>query len=52
MKTIDEFCKMFRISRYTFARWREKGLVKVVKVDKAVRITDEEIERIKKENLK
>lgn len=47
MKTIEEFCEIFKITRTTFNNWRNKGLVKVVKIDKAVRITEEEIERLK-----
>lgn len=47
MKTIKEFCDIFRISKQTFNDWKNKGLVKVIQVDRAVRITDEEIERIK-----
>jgi len=47
MYTIKEFCAMFKISRATFNNWVSKGLVKVVKVDKAVRITEEEVARLK-----
>lgn len=47
MYTIKEFCEIFRISRATFNNWVSKGLVKVVKVDKAVRITKEEVKRLK-----
>lgn len=48
MKTIKEFCEIFKISRQTFHNWQKKGLVKVIKIDKAVRISDEEIERLLK----
>lgn len=47
MYTIKEFCEMFRISRATFNNWVSKGLVKTVKVDKAVRITEDEVNRLK-----
>ena len=47
MYTIKEFCELFKISRQTFNNWMAKGLVKVIKVDKAVRITEEEVERLK-----
>ena len=46
MYTIKEFCELFKISRQTFNNWMAKGLVKVIKVDKAVRITEEEVKRI------
>lgn len=47
MYTIDEFCKIFRITRQTFYNWVSKGLVNVVKVDRIVRITEEEVNRLK-----
>lgn len=52
MKTIKEFCEMFKISRQTFYKWRKAGKIKVVKVDRAVRIEESEIKRFKKNNLR
>lgn len=48
MKTIAEFCEMFGITKATFHAWVNKGLVKVVRIGRTVRITDEEIERLKR----
>lgn len=48
LKTIKEFCEIFRITPKTFYDWKNKGLVKVVQINKrVVRITDEEIDRLK-----
>ena len=47
MYTIDEFCKIFRITRQTFYNWVSRGLVNDVKVDRIVRITEEEVNRLK-----
>lgn len=51
MKTIKEFCELFRITPKTFNEWKKKKIVNVVQINKkTVRITDEEIERLKNSN--
>ena len=50
MKTVTEFCKIFKITRGTFYNWERKGLVKVVRIRGIVRITDEEVERLRGKN--
>lgn len=51
LKTIKEFCEIFRITPKTFNEWKKNGIVNVVQINKrVVRITDEEIERIKNNN--
>jgi excisionase family DNA binding protein len=48
MKTIAQFCEIFGITRPTFYAWLRKGLIKAIKIGGSVRITDEEIERLKR----
>lgn len=46
--TINDFCKLFSISRTTFYLWVKSGYVKVVKIGERTRVTQEEVERLKK----
>lgn len=50
MKTVKEFAKEFNVSEITVRRWISEKKVKVIQQVKngAIRISDEEIERIKK----
>jgi excisionase family DNA binding protein len=50
MYTTKEFCEMFKISRQTFQAWVKKGLVNVVQVDRLIRVTEEEVQRLKNLN--
>lgn len=46
--TVNDFCKMFSISRTTFYIWVKNGYVKVIKIGKRVRVTQEEVDRLKR----
>jgi excisionase family DNA binding protein len=46
--TIKEFCTSFMIHRDTFYTWKEKGVVKPIRVGGSVRITEREVNRILK----
>jgi len=48
MKTIKETAKYFNVSEMTIRRWIESGRLKAVKIVGSVRISEEEIERLKK----
>ena len=48
--TIKEVLEILRISRQTLTDWRNKGIIKVIKIDKKVLIRKEEVERLLKEN--
>lgn len=48
MKTIQEVATIFNVTSRTVMRWLKDGDVKFIKIGGTVRITDEEIERIKK----
>lgn len=50
MKTIKEFCEIFKITRQTLRNWINDGKVKTIKIGKSVRITDKEIARLKNGN--
>lgn len=49
MKTINEVAEVLRLNKYTIYRYIREGKLKAVKMDRAFRIPDEELERIKKE---
>lgn len=46
--TINEFCKLFSISRTTFYLWVKNGYVKVIRIGERTRIAQEEVERLKR----
>lgn len=48
--TVNEVAKLLKTTRQTILNWRKQGLISVVKVDKKVLITEEEIERLLREN--
>ena len=48
MYTIKEFCKIFKITRDGYNGWVRKGIVKPTKIGGIVRITQEEVDRLKK----
>lgn len=50
MKTIKDVVELMGVSRNTVNRWIKEGKIKRVKIDRAVRIPDEEFERLKKVN--
>ncbi len=45
MLTVDELCKRWRISRDTLGRWMGAGLVRALKMKRAIRIEMAEVER-------
>jgi len=47
MKTVNEVAEALRLSRYTICKYIREGKLKAVKMDRAYRIPDEELERIK-----
>ena len=44
--TIKEFCKYFSISRQTFYRWLDSGIVNATRIGTVIRVSREEIQRI------
>jgi len=48
MKTVNEVAKIFNVKPLTIRRWIESGRLKAVKIVGSVRISEEEIERLKK----
>ena len=48
MKTIKEAAIIFNVTEMTIRRWIDSGVVKAVKIVGTVRISEEEIERLKK----
>ena len=48
--TVNEVAKLLKTTRQTILNWRKQGLISVIKVDKKVLITEEEIERLLREN--
>lgn len=46
--SVNEFCEVFEITRWTFYRWVKKGYVKPIKVASKWKVRVEEIERLKK----
>lgn len=48
MYTVTEVAKMLGFTRQTVLLWIKKGKLKAVKVDKEYRISEEEVERLKR----
>lgn len=48
MKTKKEVCEIFKVSLGTVNNWIKQGKIKVVKIERTVRIPEEEIERLKR----
>lgn len=48
MKTKKEICEIFKVSIGTVNNWIKSGKIKAVKIGRAVRIQDEEVERLKR----
>ena len=48
VKTKKDVCEIFKVSIGTVNKWIKSGKIKVVKIGKVVRISEEEIERLKK----
>lgn len=46
--TKKDVCEIFQVSLGTVNNWIKRGRLKVVKIDRSVRIAPEEIERLKK----
>lgn len=46
MYTINEFCRMFNISRKTLYRWKTEGIVKTIKVKGKSLISEVEITKL------
>jgi len=44
MKTVNEIAKELRVSKQTVYKWVKQGKVKAVKIDKAIRIPESELE--------
>lgn len=47
MKTIRETAKIFGVHWQTIRNWIRDGKIKAVKIERTVRIPEEEIERLK-----
>lgn len=48
MKTIYEVAELFGVHWQTVRNWIKDGKIKSIKIERTVRIPDEEIERLKK----
>lgn len=48
MKTIKETAKIFGVHWQTVRNWIRDGKIKAVKIERTVRIPDEEIEHLKR----
>lgn len=48
MKTIKETAKIFGVHWQTVRNWIRDGKIKAVKIERTIRIPDEEIERLKR----
>ena len=48
MKTKKDVCEIFKVSLGTVNNWIKQGKIKVVKIERTVRIPEEEIERLKR----
>lgn len=48
MKTKKELCEIFKVSIGTVNNWIKNGKIKAVKIGRAVRVPDEEVERLKR----
>jgi len=47
MYKVQEVAEMFDVSNKTVYRWKNKGLISCIKVDRALRFPESEIQRIK-----
>ena len=51
--TIQEVAKELRVHERTVKRWAEAGKIKVIRLGhRTIRVTDEELNRIKREGLR
>lgn len=48
VKTKNDVCEIFKVSLGTVNNWIKQGKIKVVKIGRTVRISEEEIERLKR----
>lgn len=48
MKTKSDVCKIFKVSLGTVNNWIKEGKIKAVKIGRSVRISEEEIDRLKR----
>lgn len=48
MKTIYEVAELFGVHWQTVRNWIKEGKIKAIKIERTVRIPDEEIERLKR----
>lgn len=51
MYTIEQVCTMLNIHQNSLYKWIKQGKVNAVKVGKVYRISEEEIDRIKREGI-
>ena len=47
MKKVNEVAEVLRLNKYTIYRYIREGKLRAVKLNRAFRIPDEELERIK-----
>lgn len=47
MKTISETAKIFGVHYQTIRNWIKEGIIKSIHINNTIRISDEEIERLK-----
>ena len=45
---VKEVAEMLSVTRQCIDKWRKQGRIKAIKIGKAVRISEEEIERLKR----
>ena len=48
MKTVKEAAEIFGVHWQTIRNWIKEGKIQAVKINRTVRISDEEIERVKR----
>lgn len=48
MYTVIEVATIFKVTRKTVYNWIDKGEIKAVKVGRGLRISEEEVERLKR----
>lgn len=48
MKTVYEVAELFGVHWQTVRNWIKEGKIKAIKIERTVRIPDEEIERLKR----
>lgn len=48
MKTIYEVAELFGVHWQTVRNWIKEGKIRAIKIERTVRIPDEEIERLKR----